>query len=73
MKIIDNKIQKLGEDLKNEIKSNAKVKLASSIFSMYGYNHLKKELNNISELNFIFTDPTFIKNESEKNSYMFTI
>lgn len=66
MKIIDNKMQKLGEDLKNEIKSNSKVKLASSIFSMYGYNHLKKELNNISELKFIFTDPTFIKNESEK-------
>ena len=38
---------KLGEDLKNEIKSNSKIKIASSIFSMYGYNHLKKELNNL--------------------------
>lgn len=65
-KIIDNQIEKLGDDLKKEIKSNSKINIASSIFSMYGYNELRRELEDVKELRFIFTDPTFIKSESNK-------
>lgn len=66
MKLIDNQFEKLGDDLKNEIHTNSKIKIASSIFSMYGFEMLKKELKSVDELKFIFTDPMFIKNEMIK-------
>ena len=77
MKVIDNKFEKLGEDLKAEIKDNTKIQICASVFSMYGFEALKKELNKIDSLQFIFTDPTFVKNvsnsketrEFEINSY----
>ena len=65
MKIIDNKFEKFGDDLKNEIQKGDKCLVASAVFSMYGYEELKKELNEIEEFNFIFTNPTFIKKENE--------
>ena len=64
MKVIDNKFEKLGEDLKAEIKDNTKIQICASVFSMYGFEALKKELNKIDSLQFIFTDPTFVKNVS---------
>lgn len=66
MKLIDNHLQKLGDDLKNEISNGDKLRVCASIFSMYGYEALKKELSKISEFKFIFSDPTFI--EVSKNS-----
>ena len=60
MKIIDNKLEKLGDDLKNSIKANSKIQACASIFSMYGFETLKKELLKVESLNFIFTDPTFV-------------
>jgi len=64
MKTIDNQFEKLGDDLKKELTNNSKIKIASSIFSMYGYDLLKKELEKIDSFDFIFTDPTFINVES---------
>jgi superfamily II DNA or RNA helicase len=64
VKIIDNQFEKLGDDFKREITSNSKIKIAASVFSMYGYDLLKKELNKIESFDFIFTDPTFINVES---------
>lgn len=61
MKIIDNKFEKLGDDLKTVITKNTKVQICASIFSMYSFKELKKELENIEELKFIFTNPAFIK------------
>lgn len=66
MKVIDNKFEKLGDDLKDSIKFKSKLQVCASIFSMYGYEALKKELSQISEFKFIFSDPTFI--EISKNS-----
>jgi hypothetical protein len=66
IKTFDNKINIVGDDLKQSILKNSKLSIASSIFSIYGYESLKKELNSIDELRFIFTDPTFIKTD-EKN------
>ena len=65
MKVLDNKIDKFGNDLKNEIKNGDRCYIASAVFSMYGFEELKKELKNIKELDFIFTNPTFIKKEKE--------
>ena len=66
MKVIDNRIEKFGEDLKQEIKTNDKCYIASAVFSMYSYEELKKQLSEIDELDFIFTNPTFIKKEKEQ-------
>ena len=65
MKNIDNKLEKLGEDIKNEVKIGDKMYIASAVFSMYGYEELKDRLKIIDEFNFIFTNPTFLKHEKE--------
>lgn len=74
MKVLDNKIDKFGDDLKNEIKKDDSCFVASAVFSMYGFEELKKELKNIKELDFIFTNPTFIKEkEQQKQERLFEI
>ncbi len=74
IKTFDNKISIVGDDLKNSITKNSKISVASSIFSIYGYESLKKELNGIDELRFVFTDPTFIKtDEKKKDTKLFKI
>lgn len=65
MKVLDNRIEKLGNDLKDELKSGDNCYIASAVFSMYGFDELKKELKNIKELDFIFTNPTFIKEKKK--------
>ena len=73
MKLIDNHVEKLGDDLKKEIRENSKIKICASIFSMYGYEALKKELSNINEFKFIFSDPTFIEKNDKKEQRLFEI
>lgn len=66
MKVIDNKFTKLGDDLKDTIKPNSRLQVCASIFSMYGFESLKKELSKIESLQFIFADPTFVNDVSVK-------
>ena len=66
MKVLDNRITKFGDDLKEEIKAGDKCNIASAVFSMYSYQELKKQLSSIKEFNFIFTNPTFIKEKKEQ-------
>ena len=74
MKIIDNKIETLGDNLKQSIHKNADLEVCASIFSMYGYKYLKKELDNLVQFKFIFTDPAFIKKSNDdKQSREFEI
>lgn len=63
MTIIDNINKLLGDDLKATIKTNSKVKIAASCFSIYAYEALRVELSKVESLEFIFTAPTFIANE----------
>jgi SNF2 family DNA or RNA helicase len=70
IKHFNNKTQKVGDDLKTTLEKGSKISIAAAIFSIYGFESLKKELKSIEELRFIFTDPTFIeldkKNRQEK-------
>ena len=66
MEVIDNKFKKLGDDLKNTIKPNSKIQICASIFSMYGFESLRKELSKIDNLKFIFANPTFVEDVSSK-------
>lgn len=63
MEIIDNINNLLGENLKQTIKPGSKLKIAASCFSIYAFEALKKELESIESLEFIFTSPTFVPNE----------
>lgn len=71
IKTFDNRINVVGDDLKNSIGINSKLSVASSIFSIYGFESLKKELSKIEELRFIFTDPTFVKTDQNKKDSRF--
>ena len=59
MKIIDNVNDVLGDDLKAELKPGSRLRIAASTFSIYAFEALKRELESIDELQFIFTSPTF--------------
>lgn len=73
-KIFNNKTDKVGDELKKDIKSGSKIDVAAAIFSMYGFEALKKELSNIDQLRFIFTDPTFVEiNKQRKEQRQFEI
>ena len=66
MKLIDNVNHRLGDDLKESIKKGSKLSIAASSFSIYAYEALKKELDKIDELRFIFTSPAFIEENFKK-------
>ena len=56
-----------GDDLKKTLNKGSKVQIAASCFSIYAYEALKNELEEIDSLKFIFTTPTAINNKvSEK-------
>jgi SNF2 family DNA or RNA helicase len=63
MELIDNISHLLGDDLKQAIRPGVRLKIAASCFSMYAYEALKTELEEIDELDFIFTSPAFVANE----------
>ena len=50
MELIDNINRLLGDDLKQALKPGARMKVAASCFSMYAFEALKAELENIDEL-----------------------
>lgn len=73
MKQIDNVNTRLADDLRKEIKTGSKLSIAAATFSIYAFNALRKELNNISELRFLFTSPTFVSEKLTKESREFYI
>ncbi|MDY3739888.1 MAG: hypothetical protein SO022_05485 [Selenomonadaceae bacterium] len=61
MKLLDNISQTVKDDLSVSIKKGSKVSIAAACFSIYAFNELRKQLQKIDNLRFIFTSPTFIK------------
>jgi SNF2 family DNA or RNA helicase len=60
VKIIDNLNSLLGDELKSEITPGSKVRIAASTFSIFAFESLRKELEQVGELDFIFTSPSFV-------------
>lgn len=73
MNLIDNVNSRLGDDLKVTIRRGSKLSIAASSFSIYAFEALRKELEKIDELRFIFTSPTFIEENFKKDSRLFYI
>lgn len=63
MQILDNINVLWGDDLKKAIEPGAKLKIAASYFSIYAYEALKKELEGVESVEFLFTSPSFVPNE----------
>ncbi len=73
MKLINNIDDILKDDLKVEIKAGSKISIAAAFFSIYAYQELRKELEDIEELRFIFTSPTFTTEKTQKDKREFYI
>ncbi len=63
MELIDNISTLLGDNIKRSIAPGAKLKIAASCFSIYAFEALKNELEQVESLEFIFTAPTFVPGE----------
>lgn len=72
-KSINNVSERVIDDMKQRITSNSRLSVAAASFSLYAYEALKKELEGIDELRFIFTSPTFIKDKVKKEKREFYI
>lgn len=71
--IIDNIQYTLIDDLRRTITPGSRIAIAASCFSIYAYQALRKELEQIEELRFIFTSPTFIAEQENKTQREFYI
>ena len=73
MQIIDNINHIVKNDLQENIRAGSKLSIAAACFSIYAYQELKKQLEGIDELRFIFTSPTFVTEKASKAQREFYI
>jgi len=73
VEIIDNVRHLLKDNLTDELQPHAKLSIAAASFSMYAFNELKKQLEGIDSLRFIFTSPTFTTEKTPKEKREFYI
>ena len=62
----DNKTRKVGEDLTQSIAKDAKLRVSANVFSIYGFESLKKQLKQVDSFQFIYSTPTFLKDAKEQ-------
>jgi hypothetical protein len=72
-KMLDNVQQTVKDDLTVSINKGDKLSIAAACFSIYAYQALKKQLDGIAELRFIFTSPTFLQEEAPEEKREFYI
>ena len=65
-KIINNISETVVDDLKERLSAGGRLSIAAASFSIYAFEALKKELESIEEMRFIFTSPTFIAEKVSK-------
>lgn len=70
----DNKTRKVGDDLQESVAQEAKLRVSANLFSIYGFESLKKQLKQIDSFHFIYSTPTFLKEAKEaKQKRQFSI
>lgn len=72
-KQFNNITSRVVDDLHSSIVDGSKLSIAAASFSIYAYEALKKELESIDELRFIFTSPTFNSEKTKKEKREFYI
>ena len=73
MKVFNNITEIVRDDMAETLKKGSKVSIAAACFSMYAYKELKKQLEGVDEFRFIFTSPTFVTEEVNKQKREFYI
>lgn len=72
-KLINNITERVVDDLRLRLSAQSRISIAAASFSIYAYETLKAELEQIDELRFIFTSPTFIKDKAKREKREFYI
>jgi len=73
MQVFDNINKTVRDDLAVTIEKGDKLSIAAACFSIYAYQTLKKQLDSIAELRFIFTSPAFVTEKAPKEKREFYI
>ena len=73
MKVFDNINQTVRDDLGETIHRGSKLSIAAACFSIYAYQELKKQLDGVEEIRFLFTSPTFVQERTPKAKREFYI
>lgn len=73
MKIFNNVTEIVRDDLRVTITKGSRVSIAAACFSMYAYQELKKQLDQVDQFRFIFTAPTFVQEREQKERREFYI
>lgn len=71
MELINNTKKILRDDLAAELKTGSRLSIAAACFFIYAFQELKAELQNVEELRFIFTSPTFTTEKAKKEKREF--
>lgn len=71
--LLDNINRTLRDDLMSTIRPGSRVSIAAASFSIYAFQELRQQLNDIEELRFIFTSPSFITEKADKQRREFYI
>ena len=72
-KLFDNITEIVRDDMRIAIAKGSQVSIAASCFSIYAYRELKRQLESVEELRFIFTSPTFTTEKAPKAKREFYI
>ena len=73
LSFFDNINNKVVDNLRVTIGEGTKVSIAAACFSIYAFNELKEQLQDIDELRFIFTAPSFVQERESKQRREFFI
>ena len=73
MRVLDNVTATVRDDLRETIRKGSKLSIAAGCFSIYAYQELKKQLESVEEIRFIFTSPTFVQEKAPKEKREFYI
>ena len=73
MQIFDNVRSIVKDDLEQTIAKGSRLSIAAATFSIYAYQELRKQLEGIDELRFIFTSQTFTTEQARKERREFYI
>lgn len=68
-KFIDNKTHKMINEIKEYASKDSKISMIASTFTLFAFEKLKKELSQVEEFNFVFTEPTFVAQNQEMKEF----
>ena len=71
--LFNNVDKRVVDDLKVQIQRGSKLQIAAASFSIYAFEALREELQNIDSLQFLFTSPTFTTDKTAKEKREFYI